>query len=821
VNLPLSWLKDYVDITLPVEDLADRLTLAGLEVSGIERIGDWWDRERIVVGQVLEVRPHPNADRLTLPLVEYGGAEPIQVVTGAPNIRVGESGQKVVLALAGSRLIDGHSEGKRWMTLKPGSIRGVRSEAMVCSEKELGISEEHEGILVLPDDAPVGTPLQDYLGDTVLSIGVTPNFARALSVLGLAREVAALIGQTPREEEPTMLETGAPAAGQVEVEIADPDLCARYCATVIRGITVGSSPAWMQRRLALCGVRPINNVVDITNYVMLELGQPLHAFDYDLLHGRGGDRPPAEPPLIRVRRARSGERMATLDGQERDLDPDVLLITDGAGPVAIAGVMGGLESEISQGTRNVLLEAASFDLIGNRVASQKLHLASEASYRFGRGVPPSLADAASRRAAELLRLLAGGEIQRGIVQDYPVPQPLVSVALDPRRARTVLGLDISDDDLERILISLAFGVERREPEWQVRVPKHRLDVSLPEDLYEEVARVYGYDRLPGTLLRDELPPQRDDPARRAEDSVRDTLVAAGLQEVVTYSLTDWRLEAPLRQTDIAETDYLRVLNPLSADRQWLRRSLLPGLLVMARDNCRVADSVTVFEIGQVFIPMPGEELPAEPLKLALVMGGAREQVFWEQPEAEELDFVDAKGLLEELAERAGVALRFEAARRPGLHPGRTANVVLEGAGEIGYLGELHPEVRATYELPDRRFCVCELELGRLLSAWVEDVRLDAPSRFPAVIQDMALILPRAVTAAAVVEHIRRAGGGILASATLFDVYEGEGIPDGERSLAFHLVYQVPDRTLTDREVQRVHERIAQKLGSELAAKLRE
>ncbi|NPV09364.1 MAG: phenylalanine--tRNA ligase subunit beta [Anaerolineae bacterium] len=822
MRAPLSWLREYVDIDLPVEELAERLTLAGLEVKAIDRIGDWWDRERIVVGRVVRVEPHPNADRLTLPVVEYGNNEAIQVVTGAPNVAVGSSGQKVALAMAGARLIDGYAEERRWITLKPSRIRGVASEGMVCSEKELGLSDEHEGILILPDDAPVGVPLVDYLGDMVLDIELTPNLARCLSIIGVAREVAALTGRELRLTEPEMLAQGPPAAGQVSVEIADPDLCSRYTATIIRGIEVSESPFWMRRRLQLCGVRPINNIVDITNYVMLEWGQPLHAFDYDLLRGPSGRRPPEDTPCIVVRRARPGETMTTLDGQLRQLDEDILLITDGGGPVAVAGVMGGLESEIGEATRHVLLEAASFDMIGNRVAAQRLRLSSEAAYRFGRGVPPSLADRAARRAAELMRSLAGGEIQAGVVDAYPVPQPVIVVPLNPERARRVLGLDVSDDEIEAILCSLEFRVQRANEEWRVEVPPERLDVSIEEDLYEEIARLYGYERLPTTRMRDELPPEHDDRSLRAEEVLRNALVASGLQEVITYSLVDWRQELPLHPAGaLTEDDYVRVLNPLATDRQWLRRLVLPGVLGTVRDNLRFTDALRIFEIGHVYLHRQGQELPEERARLAAAMTGWAEEPSWQDQSPRGLDFFDAKGALEEVAQRLGVSLSFSAGTREGMHPGRTANVSLEDGTEIGYLAELHPATRAFYGLPEQPIMVWELDLVPLLEHWVEHPKVEPVSRFPPVIQDMAVVLPIEVPEALVEEEILRAGGALLGSARLFDIYTGDPIPEGERSLAFRLVYRALDRTPGEDEVRRAHERIARRLAERLGARLRE
>lgn len=822
MRAPISWLREYVDIDLPIEDLAERLTLAGLEVKAIDRVGDWWDRERIVVGQVVRVDPHPNADRLTLPVVDYGGPQTIQVVTGAPNIKVGETGAKVVLALTGARLIDGHSEERRWISLKPGRIRGVASEGMVCSEKELDLSDEHEGILILPDDAPLGMPLADYLGDTVLDIDLTPNLARCLSIIGIAREVAALTGAPLRLERPEMLAEGPAAAEQIDVQIADPDLCSRYTATVIRDIKLGPSPFWLQRRLQLCGVRPISNIVDITNYVMLEWGQPLHAFDYSRLRGPSGKTAPEDRPLILVRRARPGEIMTTLDGQARQLSPEILLITDGGGPVAVAGVMGGLESEIGAETHDVLLEAAAFDMIGNRTSSSRLRLNSEASTRFGRGVPPALTDQAATRAAELMRTLAGGVVQAGIVDAYPVPQPQITVALETDRVRQVLGVDIDDAEIERLLRSLQFEVDRSASPWLVQVPDHRLDVTIREDLYEEIARAYGYERLPTTRMRDELPPEHDDRALRGEDVLRNLLAAAGLQEAITYSVVDWRQEAPLHPDGaVTEADYVRLLNPLSADRQWMRRLVLPGLLAAARDNARYTEAIRLFEIGRVFEPVEEDELPAEPSHVAAILSGRAEEPHWGAEGGRELDFFDCKGALEEAAGRMGIALRFTAARRDGMHPGKTAAVSLQDGGEIGYLGELHPAVRAFYGLPDRPTMVWELDLEPLVKAWVERTDLEPVSRFPAVIQDLALVLSQEVPEALAEEEIRRAGGNLLASVRLFDVYHGDPIPAGERGLAFRLVYSALDRTPSEDEVRRAHGRIARRMVERLGARLRE
>ncbi len=442
MKVSLNWLRDYVDITLPPAELAERLTLAGLEVGAVDQIGDWWDREKIVVGEIREIRPHPDADRLVLADVLYGGPEIEQCVTGAPNLfpykGAGPISLKVAFAMEGAELYDGHQEGFVKTRLKRTKIRGVPSRAMVCSEKELGISDAHEGIMILPADAPVGTPLADYLGDTVWDIDLTPNLARCLNMIGVAREVAALTGGQVRYSSIEWQTDGPPAADLARVQIDDPDLCARYIATIIRDVTIDSSPQWMQDRVRKAGMRPISNIVDITNYVMLEWGQPLHAFDYDKLVARAGG-----TPTIIVRRARPGESMTTLDGVHRAFSPDTLLICDTAGPIAVAGVMGGLETEIDDNTRSILLESANFNFISIRRTTQALKLPSEASLRFGRGIHPALAEQAARRASELMRLLAGGTIAQGMVDAYPVPASPTVIVLTAREVERILGIAVS------------------------------------------------------------------------------------------------------------------------------------------------------------------------------------------------------------------------------------------------------------------------------------------------------------------------------------------------------------------------------------------
>ena len=828
MRVPISWLKEFVDVPVPVEELAERLTFAGLEVSNIQTIGLPgsplpWDPERIRVGQILEVRPHTNADRLVLATVEYGTGQPKTVVTGAPNLRIGESGQKVAFALEGARHWDGYATAAEIATLKGRKVRGVFSDAMILSEKELGLSDDHAGVLILDAGAPVGVPLATYLGDVVLDVEITPNMARCMSVLGVAREVAALTSSRVRPPHVEMQAGGAPIEGQVSIIIADPSLCARYCATLIAGVRIGPSPEWLRRRLRLAGVRPINNVVDVTNYIMLECGQPLHAFDYDVLVRRAKG-----TPQITVRPARPGEVLTTLDGVTRPLSPERLLITDTAGPIAVAGVMGGAETEVTDGTSRILLEAANFHFVSIRKTTQALKLPSEASARFGRGVPPSAAAAAATRATELMRTLGGGEIARGVADCYPAPQTASVVALTTGEIRRVLGMEMPCAEVERILTSLEFRCEPMGVSGlRVTTPDHRLDIGTgvvgAADLIEEVARISGYDRIPLTEMADTLPPQRDNVAVDLEDRVRDLLVVAGLQEIITYRLTTPEREAALvpGETPTVHRPFVAVANPISADRLVLRQSLLPCLLEVVGQNARLRDRLWFFEVGPVFLPQEVDLLPAEPRRLGIGLAGLLAPASWRETTPSGTGFFELKGVLEGLLRGLHLpVVGFEPATHPSYAPGRTARLVVDGR-EIGVLGEIHPDVHKAFDLPAGPVCMAELDLDALLTRVSLTYRVSLVPRFPPALQDIALVVDDEVSAAQLLEVIRSSGSPLLAEVRLFDVYRGKQVPVGKKSLAFSLAFQATDRTLTDAEVDSEKRRILEAASGRLGARLRE
>jgi phenylalanyl-tRNA synthetase beta chain len=850
--VPLSWLKEYVEINLPLADLVERMTLAGLAVDAIHQVGDWWDPEFIRVGQVIQVAPHPDADRLVLVDVDFGGAAPQRVVTGAPNLYQYRGVTplptlKVAFARAGAVLVDAYSDERPRpkKKLKPSKIRGVESAGMVCSERELGLSEEHEGIIVLPEDAPVGVPLRDYLGDQVLELDLTPDMARCLSVIGVAREVAALTGAALHLPPDEFRATGDDeAADYVAVRIDEPELCNRYTGIMIQNVAIGPSPRWLQDRLTMAGMRPINNVVDITNYVMLEYGQPLHAFDYDILVERARRVGDATPTVI-VRRAAAGEKFVTLDDAERTLDDSMLMIADSAGSVAIAGVMGGQESEVRDDTRTILLESATFEGINNRRTGQALKLFSAASYRFARGIPATLNDIAARRAATLMMRYAGGRLVPGMVDAYPVVQSAPTVYTSASDMRRILGMEVALEDAASALRQLDFTVatvaepkphapadaifalhrEPGEPLLECTPPWHRLDIRYPADLCEEVARIIGYERVGETLMEDTLPTQRRNEIVETEETIRDILIGAGLQDTVNYALTSPEHHDKLTPGQVNPGPYIELANPIAVERRVLRRTLLVSALESLQYNVRYADRLAMFEVGRVYLPEAGDGvLPQEERRLAIVLSGPRTPASFYSPAGAsgEMDFYDLKGVVELLLGRLGVKpAQVEYAARPdapSFGP-RCAEVRVDGQA-IGLLGEIHPRVRAAFDLPDVRVNIAELRIAPLVrSQWRVDA-MQPISAFPPVVEDLAFVVSEEITLRQIEQVIRAAGGELLVDLELFDLYRGEKLPAGAKSLAFRLTYQSQTSNLRDSDVAKLRERIVRRVERELGGRLR-
>ena len=799
MKVPLKWLKEFVDITLPVEELAAKLTASGSEVVAVTR--RW---ERVQVAEITVIEKHPNADRLRLATVVMPDGERT-VVCGAPNIEVG---QKIAYASIGARLISGHSGEE--MELTAAMIRGVKSEGMICSEKELGLSDEHTGILVLDQRAPQGTPLADYLEEVVIDLDITPNRPDCFSILGIAREVAALTGQQWREPDLAYLESeSATATSLASVEIADPDLCPRYTASVVRAVEMGPSPAWMQERLIAAGMRPISSVVDITNYVMLETGQPLHAFDLDTL----------EDHKVIVRRAIDGEQMTTLDNVPRTFTSNTLLITDPNGPIGVGGIIGGLNSEVTDQTTNILLEAANFNHINIRQSETALRVTTEASRRFDKGLNQESAEYGLRRATKMLVEVCRGTAATGIIDEHPIHRTPVSIHLTQQRLHTLLGTPLSSGQVYDLLTALGCTLTGEwEPGFHVTPPWWRPDLRIPDDLVEEVARIMGYDALPTTAIRGSVPHMPPNPMRRIKEDVRDILTAAGMQEVINYSLTSLtNLQKIGVHPTISGIQPVNVTNPMSSEQEYLRTSLRPSLLTNLAANERHPDElIRLFEVGRVYLPRTAD-LPEERDMLVGVLAGRQRLPSWVEEDAA-VDFYDAKGVLEALLGKLGADVRFEPVEDPNLHPGRTA--ALTGTdGAVGVVGEVHPVVLEAFDIDARPVYLFDIDLQLLLPTLTKQQHYASLSRFPAVVEDLAVMVDDHVAAAAVEYTICR--HPLVTSARLFDVYTGAPIPAGKRSLAYAITYEASDHTLSGGEVTRARQQVVSALQSVLGAQFRE
>ncbi len=789
MRVPLTWLREYCDPELDAAGIADRLDLTGTELERIERVGVG-DTAGFVVGKVLSAGKHPDADRLSVCEVDDGNGRRT-IVCGAPNVA---AGQTVAVALPGAVMPDGQKLGEA-------KLRGIKSSGMILAEDEVGIGGDHAGIMVLDDSLAAGSPLAAALpiADEVLELEITPNRPDCLSVFGIAREVHAATGAALSEDptEPDAIASGGDAStDHVSIEIADPEICLRFTGRVYEDVQVGPSPAWLRQRLTAAGQRSISNVVDITNYVMLTCGQPLHAFDLDEVRGR----------RIVIRRAAAGEAMVTLDDIERAFTPDMALVCDAEGPSGVAGIMGGQISEVSGSTTRVLMEAATWVPTNILRTSKALNLRSEASTRFEKGIHPENALAAQRLAARLMVELCGARMVPDPIDVYPEPVEPRVVALRMERVLGLLGKAICEDEVVGRLESLGFAVRRGDAVLEVTVPYWRdADVQREADLLEEVARTHGLDKLPVTLPARKHAVGRLTPRQRLRRRLEDALRDRGLHEVVSWSFTAPQTLDALR---LGAEPVLALANPLSEDQSVMRPLLLPGLLDAARDNAaRGSGALALFESQHVYGPSgdlsaprdsPGGALPADEAHHLAALVTQAAPGSWRR-EAVTGDFYAAKGLVEAVGAAARVQLAFAAAKDPPpfLHPGRAA-VVHAGVVELGWIGELHPLIARAWDLD--RGAAFELDFDALAAAAPPVEQFDDVTSFPAVLQDIAVVAPADVEAAAIRATVLEAGGGLLTGAEVFDVYEGEQVGEGNRSLALRLEFRAPDRTLTDDEV---------------------
>lgn len=791
-----NWLRDYVDFETPVEELVDLLSASGTKFESMHKLGAGIDG--VVVAEVVEIADHPNADNLYLVDVSVVGNATQRVVCGVRNFAKGDL---VPYATIGSRL-PGMEIGER-------KIRGEVSAGMLCSPRELGLSEDHSGILVLPRDLELGHDVVDalHLDDAIVEVEVTPNRGDCMGMIGIAREVAALVGG-----ELQIPDAGLTVASGLDVpvlvDIQDPQGCRRFTARYLDNLASGSSPGWMQSRLVALGVRPISNVVDITNYVMLETGQPLHAFDATKIRDR----------TIVVRRARDGELLTTLDGLNRTMHPDDLMIADPDRAVSIAGIMGGEDSEVAESTTEVILEVACFDSTSITYTSRRHLLRSEASARFERGTDPELPPYASARAAKLMAEIAGARISEAFTDENPRPWTPATISLRPARTSAVLGYAIEPEEQGRHLRSVGLEAVESNGELSVRVPSYRAaDITREVDLIEEVARLAGFDRLPATL-----PPGSAgalEPAQATERRIARILSGLGLAEARTGSFgSPAELDALGFAADHPARAMVELENPTSDDQPCLRTTLLPGLLTSAARNvAQHADSIGLYEIAPAYFAT-GEQLPDERLMLGAVFSGLRAVRSWARP-AERWDFFSAKGILEALVSALEIEpAAFEPLSALPFHPTRGAGVALSGTA-LGVLGQLHPDVCARFELPDG-VVAFEIMLAPLLAAGRERVKIDELSRFPAIYRDLALVVDDRVAAAMVEDLVRRAGAPEVTSVRLFDMYTGEQVPAGKKSLAYALELRSRTQTLTDADADRVRDRIITALRERTGAELR-
>ncbi|MBR5151977.1 MAG: phenylalanine--tRNA ligase subunit beta [Clostridia bacterium] len=786
MNLPLSWLKDYMN-TDGIDDatFTHMLTMSGSMVEGIENPSK--EINNVVVGKILSVEPHPDADKLVVCQVEVGEDAPIQIVTGAPNVF---EGAVVPVAKHKSTLPGG-------IKITKGKLRGVTSMGMMCSTDELGISDERAtGILILPEDTPVGANIVDVLGlnESVAEFEITSNRPDCMSIIGLARETAATFDRPFSIPEIIVHENAESIHDYASVEIQNPELCSRFVGRVVKNVTIAPSPEWMQRRLKACGIRAINNVVDITNYIMLEYGQPMHAYDLDHVAGR----------KIIVRNAKEGEKLETLDDQPRELQASMIAISDTEKAIGVAGVMGGANSEVSEDTTLVMFEAANFHPVAVRRGAKALGMRTEASALFEKGLDAENCMDAINRACQLMEELGAGEVVGGIIDLYPGKKEQRVLPFEPEKMNRFLGLSVSEEEMIQILNRLDFKVE----DGKIFVPTFRNDIEGMADVAEEVARIYGYEKIPTTMMQGGVTVGGKNKKQKLEDAIRDSLCDAGLYETVTYSFIDPKENDMVL---IPESDVRRkmvvISNPLGEENSVMRTDMLSSMMKVLRTNYNRRNlEAGIFEIGTVYLPQ-GETLPRETQVVAMGMYGMG-------------DFYDLKGKVEQLLEEIGIfAYGFEPCTdNPSFHPGRCASLILNGKA-VGVLGQVHPKVAGTFKVGADVYCAL-LDFEALLSGYTTDRQFKQLPKFPATSRDIAVLLDASVNVGEIEKIIKKQNSPILEGFKLFDVYQGEQVDAGKKSVAYSLSFRADDRTLTDDEVNAVMEKILADLEKELSAQLR-
>ncbi len=794
MRLSYNWLKEYVNIGLSADDLADRLTNSGIEVGSVDKFGTYLTD--VVVGVVEKKNEHPYKNNLSM-LEVYSGQEILSIVCGAKNMKVGD---KVVLAK-----IDSELPGNR--VIRETNIHGTMSQGMLCSAHEIGLDlGDEDEILILDDTAEVGERVDKILGfdDYILDLELTPNRADCLSMIGLAHEVSALTGIKVTLPSITVKEVAEETSKLIKVQVDDEKLCSRYTARIIKDATIKSSPLWLQLKLFKAGIRPINNIVDITNLVMLEFGQPLHAFDLDKL----------DTDSIVVRRAKENEVLVTLDGIDRNLDKDVLVISDHKKAIALAGVMGGEETEISTNTKNILLEAAAFDPINIRRTARKYQLPSEASQRFEKGIDPEVIICSQNRSASMIAEMSGGVVTRGVVdKDFTSNEPVL-INIRQNKINNVLGIEISGDQTKKIFTGLGFSCEEdRNDSLKVTVPLRRSDIKIEEDLIEEIVRIYGYDKIPLTLPKCQMVENGETVEERVFRETKNYLTAVGFYESVTNSFIN---KAGLYRLNLDEDDSLMkaipVKNPISEEQGVMRTTLIPGLMRVAQHNFSHRELNQLFyEIGKIYMPetLPVSEAPEEKNMLALIATGVLPEANW-AVESLPVDFFLIKGILERLFSLLRIKnVSFNLSQKSYTHPTRSA-IVSIGNEEIGMIGQLHPTVAASWDI-EQPIYFSEIDFDLIVSKTMIVPKVNRLPRYPSSRRDIAIVVSREIPAEKIEKTIYVAGGNVVQQVVLFDLYEGEQVPEGKRSMAYSIVFRSDKATLTDAEINLAQDNIKNEL----------
>ncbi|WP_416175440.1 phenylalanine--tRNA ligase subunit beta [Clostridium sp.] len=792
MKIPVRWLKDYVDIDISAKELGDKLTLSGSKVEEIQTTGD--EINKVVTGKIINIYKHPDADKLSVCSVDIGKDEPIQIITAATNMKE----QDVVpVALHGSTIHGG-------VKIKKGKLRGLMSNGMFCSEEELGIAGDEPvyGLMILPKDTPVGKDIKSVVDmeSSIIDFEITSNRPDCLSVLGIARETAATLNKSYKNPEITYKESNLyNVKDEIKVEIKD-ELCKRYMAKVIKNVKIEQSPSWMQKRLLEAGVRPINNIVDITNFVMLELGQPMHAYDIRDIHSK----------KIIVKRAEDGEKFTTLDGEERELDNNILTIRDGETAIGLAGIMGGLDSEIKDDTKDVVFECANFDGTNIRISTQKLALRTEASSRFEKDIDPNLAEIAMDRACHLIEELGAGEIAEGTIDIYNKKVEPHYVQVNSDWINKFLGIHISKEEMADCLNRLELKTEIKDNILNVYVPTFRSDINIREDVAEEVARIYGYDKIPSTVIESVSTKGGKNKKQKLDDKVIDILIASGLNQSISYSFFSRKaFDKICLPKDSSLRKVVVIRNPLGEDYSIMRTTSIPSMMeALSRNYSRSNESARLFEIGKVYMPNDDpNKLPDEKNILTVGMYG-------------NVDYFDLKGIVENILTSFEVS-KFSFEREtgnPSFHPGRTANLFVK-KDLIGTFGEIHPTVADNYGVGVRCY-ILEINLDSLYK-YVDLTKKYKPlPKFPAVSRDISIVVDKDTLVQDVESIIKKYGGNMLESIKLFDVYTGKQIEKGKKSIAYSINYRLENKTLTDNQVNKVHNKILRALENKLGAKLR-